>query len=141
MASLNKVMLIGNLTRDVETRFTPSGTCIAGFGIACNRKWKDAKTGELKEEVTFVDIELFGKTAEVAQKYLAKGKSVFIEGRLKLDTWEDKGTGQKRSKLKVIGETLQFLSDGKQQTQAKPTAQPAPQADHDLGISDEGIPY
>lgn len=141
MASLNKVMLIGNLTRDVEMRFTPAGTGIANFGIACNRKWKDAKTGELKEEVTFVDIELFGKTAEVAQKYLAKGKSVFIEGRLKLDQWEDKGTGQKRSKLKVIGETLQFLSDGKQQPQAKPTAQQAPQADHDLGISDEGIPY
>lgn len=132
MPTLNKVMLIGNLTRDVEMRFTPSGTGIASFGIAVNRKYKD------KEEVAFIDIELFGKTAELAQKYLAKGKPVFIEGRLKLDQWDDKQTGQKRSKLKVIGEAMQFLGSG-----GKAEARPAAQQDEDFSPEtiEENAPF
>lgn len=118
MASLNKLLLIGNLTRDVEVKYTPNGAAVASFGIACNRKWKDAK-GEMREEVTFVDVDMFGKVAETAGKYLAKGKPVFLEGRLKLDEWQDKQTGQKRSKLKMVAETMQFLGDG-QKREGKP---------------------
>ena len=109
MANLNKVMLIGNLTRDVETKFTPGGLAIAELGMAINRKSKNPQTGELKDETTFVDVTLFGRQAEIAKEYLSKGKPVYIEGRLTLDTWDDKQTGQKRSKLKVTGETLQLL--------------------------------
>jgi len=109
MANLNRVFLIGNLTRDPELRYTPSGTAVAQLGLATNRKWKDRQSGEMREETTFVDIELWGKQAELAGQYLAKGRPVFIEGRLRLDQWEDRNTGQKRSKLKVVGERFQFL--------------------------------
>lgn len=112
MANLNKVMLIGNLTRDPELRHTPKGTAVAEIGLAVNRQWKDEQ-GQKQEETTFVDVTLWGRQAELAQQYLAKGNPVYIEGRLNLDTWDDKATGQKRSKLKVIGENLQFLSAGK----------------------------
>jgi single-strand DNA-binding protein len=108
MASLNKVMLIGNLTRDPEIKYTPKGTAIAEIGLAVNRNYS-TESGEKREEVTFVDVELWGRTAELAGEYLKKGRPVFIEGRLKLDTWEDKQTGQKRSKMRVVGETMQFL--------------------------------
>ena len=108
MASLNKVMLIGNLTRDPEIRYTPKGTAIAELGLAVNRNYT-TESGEKREEVTFVDVELWGRQAEVAAEYLKKGRPVFIEGRLKLDTWEDKQTGQKKSKLRVVGEGMQFL--------------------------------
>ena len=112
MANLNKVMLIGNLTRDPELRHTPKGTAVAELGLAINRVWKD-DAGQKQEETTFVDVTLWGRQAELAQQYLSKGNPVYIEGRLNLDTWDDKTTGQKRSKLKVIGENLQFLSSGK----------------------------
>ena len=112
MANLNKVMLIGNLTRDPELRHTPKGTAVAELGLAINRVWKDEQ-GQKQEETTFVDVTLWGRQAELAQQYLTKGNPVYIEGRLNLDTWDDKATGQKRSKLKVIGENLQFLSTGK----------------------------
>ena len=112
MANLNKVMLIGNLTRDPELRHTPKGTAVAELGLAINRVWKDEQ-GQKQEETTFVDVTLWGRQAELAQQYLGKGNPVYIEGRLNLDTWDDKATGQKRSKLKVIGENLQFLSSGK----------------------------
>jgi single-strand DNA-binding protein len=108
MASLNKVMLIGNLTRDPEIKYTPKGTAIAEIGLAVNRTYS-TESGEKREEVTFVDVELWGRTAELAGEYLKKGRPVFIEGRLKLDTWDDKQTGQKRSKMRVVGETMQFL--------------------------------
>ena len=111
MANLNKVMLIGNLTRDPELRHTPKGTAVAELGLAINRVWMDEQRGK-QEETTFVDVTLWGRQAELAQQYLAKGRPVYIEGRLNLDTWDDKATGQKRSKLKVIGENLQFLSSG-----------------------------
>jgi single-strand DNA-binding protein len=109
MPSLNKVFVMGNLTRDPETRFTPSGTAVAQFGLATNRRWRDRQSGEMREETTFVDIEVWGKQAELAGQYLVKGRPVFIEGRLKLDQWEDRNTGQKRSKLKIVGENFQFL--------------------------------
>ena len=111
MASFNKVILAGNLTRDPELRYTPKGTAIARLGLACNRKWK-SETGEMKEEVTFVDVDAFGKTAETIGQYLKKGRPILIEGRLRYDTWEDKQTKQKKSKLGVVLENFQFLDSG-----------------------------
>ena len=108
MANLNKVMLIGNLTRDPEIKYTPKGSAIAELGLAINRYYT-TESGEKKEETTFVDVTLWGRQAEIAKEYLGKGKPVYIEGRLQLDTWDDKQTGQKRSKLRVTGEQLQLL--------------------------------
>ena len=108
MASYNKVLLMGNLTRDPEVRYTPKGTAIANLGLAVNRTWRD-ESGQEKEEVLFVDVDVWGRQAETAGQYLAKGRPVFIEGRLKLDSWDDKETGQKRNKLKVVAERVQFL--------------------------------
>jgi single-strand DNA-binding protein len=108
MASFNKVLLLGNLTRDPEVRYTPKGSAVADLGIAVNRQYT-LDSGEKREEVTFVDVTFWGRTAEVAGEYLKKGRPVFIEGRLQLDTWDDKQSGQKRSKLKVIGEMMQML--------------------------------
>jgi single-strand DNA-binding protein len=108
MASFNKVILLGNLTRDPEVRYTPKGSAVADLGIAVNRQYT-LENGEKREEVTFVDVTFWGRTAEVAGEYLKKGRPVFIEGRLQLDTWDDKQSGQKRSKLKVIGESMQML--------------------------------
>lgn len=123
MPNLNKVMLIGNLTRDPELRRTPRGTAVTQIGLAVNRSWKN-DAGEQQEETTFVDVEFFGRTAEVAKEYLAKGRSVYVEGRLKLDQWDDKDTGQKRQKMRVIGETLQML--GGKPANAGGQAAPAP---------------
>ncbi|MGI8819837.1 MAG: single-stranded DNA-binding protein [Chthoniobacterales bacterium] len=108
MASFNKVILLGNLTRDPEVRYTPKGTAVADLGIAVNRTFT-AENGEKREEVTFVDVTFWGRTAENAGQYLKKGRPVFVEGRLQLDSWDDKQSGQKRNKLKVVGELLQFL--------------------------------
>jgi single-strand DNA-binding protein len=113
MANLNKVLLMGNLTRDPELRYTPKGTAVADIALAINRVWFDDASNQKKEEVTFVDITLWGRQAELAQQYLVKGRGCFVEGRLQMDTWEDKATGQKRSRLKVVAESLQFLPDGK----------------------------
>lgn len=107
MASYNKVLLMGNLTRDVELRQIPSGQSVAKIGLAVNRRWRDAN-GEDREEVTYVDCEAWGKQAEVMAKYLAKGRPVFVEGRLKLDQWEDK-EGNKQSKMRVVVEAFQFI--------------------------------
>lgn len=151
MASVNIVMLMGNLTRDVEMRFTPSGMAVAKIGLATNRKFRDTKTNELREEVTFVDITAFGKTAELCGQYLSKGRSVFIEGRLKFDQWDDKQTGQKRSKLAVVAERVQFMPSGGGQgggqgggtvtrpAAAKPARQAPSAPDQELG-GDEGPP-
>jgi single-strand DNA-binding protein len=112
MANLNKVMLIGNLTRDPELRYTPKGTAVADITLAINRIWNNEQNVR-QEETIFVEVTLWGRQAELAQQYLSKGRLAYIEGRLQMDTWDDKETGKKRSKLKVIGETLQFLPDGK----------------------------
>ncbi len=108
MANLNKVMLIGNLTRDPELRHTPKGTAVAEIALAIKRIWNNEQ-GQKQEDVTFVDVTLWGRQAEVAQQYLTKGSPAYIEGRLQMDTWDDKATGQKRSKMKVVGEVLQLL--------------------------------
>ena len=108
MASFNKVILMGNLTRDPELRYTPKGMAIAKIGLAVNRNWTN-EAGEKKEEVTFVDVDVFGRTAENVGQYMRKGRPIMIEGRLRLDQWDDKQTGQKRSKLGVVAETVQFL--------------------------------
>ena len=161
MANVNKVFLMGNLTRDVETRFTPAGTALAQLGLAVNRKYRDSKTNELREETTFVDIDVWGKQAETVGQYLSKGRPVFVEGRLKLDQWDDKQTGQKRSKLKVVAERVQFLGSGGgggggasggrapqaaragQQQQSAPQEGdgPADAAPEDLDIQEENIPF
>ncbi len=112
MANLNKVMLIGNLTRDPELRYTPKGTAVTDISLAINRVWTNEQNAR-QEETIFVEVTLWGRQAELAQQYLSKGRSAYIEGRLQMDTWDDKETGKKRSKLKVIGENLQFLPDGK----------------------------
>ncbi len=111
MASVNKVMLIGNVTRDPEVKFTPKGSAVADLGLAVNRAYTN-QGGEKVEETTFVDVELWGRLAEIAGEYAKKGRSVFIEGRLRMDSWEDKQSGQKRSRLKVVGENLQLLGGG-----------------------------
>src|SRR6187455_565520 len=108
MASFNKVILVGNLTRDPELRYTPKGTAIAKIGVAVNRVWTN-EAGEKKEDVTFIDVDIFGRTAENVGQYMRKGRPILIEGRLRLDQWDDKQTGQKRSRLGVVAETVQFL--------------------------------
>lgn len=120
MASLNKVFLIGNLTRDPELRVTPKGTAICQFGIAVNRQFKD-DSGATRDETTFVDIEAWGKQGELVSKYLGKGSQCMVEGRLKLDQWEDKASGQKRSRLKVVLENVQFLGAPKNKQEEAPS--------------------
>jgi single-strand DNA-binding protein len=109
MANFNKVILIGNLTRDPEIKYTPKGTAVCDIGLAVNRIIPASEGGERREETTFVDITLWGRTAEVVNEYVKKGQPLFVEGRLQMDSWEDKQTGQKRSKIKVVGETVQLL--------------------------------
>lgn len=153
MPNLNKVMLMGNLTRDPEIKYTPKGMAIAHFGIAVNRVWSN-EAGEKQEEVTFIDIEMFGRKAEVVGEYFKKGKPIYVEGRLKLDSWDDKATGQKKSKLKVVGETFEFLGSreggggehGEGRPQSRPPGKPAPPpqrppADPDLDAPEDEIPF
>lgn len=108
MASFNKVMLLGNLTRDPEVKYTPKGSAVADIGLAVNRTYT-TDGGEKREETTFVDVTMWGRQAEIAGEYLKKGRPLFVEGRLQLDTWDDKQTGQKRSKLRVVCENFQML--------------------------------
>ena len=132
MASYNRVILAGNLTRDPELRYTPKGTAIARVGLAVNRTWK-SETGETKEEVTFVDVDAFGRQAEVIAQYMKKGRPLLLEGRLKLDQWEDKNTHQKQSKLRVVLESFSFIDSkgpdsgsGGEAPRRPAQAQPAP---------------
>jgi len=108
MPNVNKVILIGNLTRDPEIKYTPKGTAVAELGLAVNRVFTP-EGGERREETTFIDVTLWGRQAEVANEYAKKGQPLYVEGRLQMDTWEDKQSGQKRSKLKVVGENIQLL--------------------------------
>jgi single-strand DNA-binding protein len=107
-ANFNKVILAGNLTRDPELRYTPKGTAIAKIGLAINRKWR-SESGEMKDETTFVDVDAFGKTAETIGQYLKKGRPILVEGRLRYETWDDKTSGAKRSKLGVVMDSFQFM--------------------------------
>ncbi len=128
MANYNKVILIGNLTRDPELRYTPKGTAVAKIGVAVNRTWR-TESGETKEEVTFVDVDAFGRQAETLGQYMKKGRPIMVEGRLRLDSWEDKQSGQKRSKLGVVMESFQFLDyGGRGSDESAPAAPAAPRA-------------
>src|SRR5689334_5003171 len=152
MASFNKVILVGNLTRDPELRYTPKGMAIAKVGLAINRNWT-SESGEKKEEVTFVDVDIFGRTAENVAQYMKKGRPILIEGRLRLDQWDDKQTGQKRSKLGVVGEVVQFLGspaggggEGGEPAPRRqaPASAPAPSssaAEPDMPPPDDDVPF
>jgi single-strand DNA-binding protein len=152
MANLNRVLLIGNLTRDPEIRYTPKGTAVADIGLAINRVLS-TEEGERREEVTYVDVVLWGRLAEIADQYLKKGRPVFIEGRLQLDSWDDKQTGQKRSRLRVVAENMQLLgsrSDSeaaaspaapRRQSSAAPAPRPQPPKDPDLDAEPDDIPF
>ena len=140
MANLNKVFLLGNVTRDPEVRYTPKGSAVCDLGIAVNRAYT-TDSGEKREEVTFVDVTLWGRTAEVASEYLKKGRPVFIEGRLQMDTWDDKQTGQKRTRLRVVADNMQLLGGrppggaeppgDSRQTSAPPKKSPSSEPDED----------
>src|SRR5436189_1851374 len=125
MASFNRVILAGNLTRDPELRYTPKGTALAKIGLAINRTWKN-EAGETKEEVTFVDVDAWGRQAEVLAQYMKKGRPLLVEGRLKLDQWEDKNTHQKQSKLRVVLESFSFIDSKGGDSSTSP--RPAPVA-------------
>jgi single-strand DNA-binding protein len=128
MASFNKVILAGNLTRDPELRYLPKGTAVAQFSLAVNRTWK-SESGEAKEEVNFIDVEAFGRQAEVIAQYMRKGRPLLVEGRLKQDSWEDKTTHQKKSKLKVVLEGFTFIdSKGPEGGSSSPDAPRRPAA-------------
>ncbi|MEO6741648.1 MAG: single-stranded DNA-binding protein [Chthoniobacteraceae bacterium] len=160
MPNLNKVMLMGNLTRDPEIKYTPKGTAIANFGIAVNRTYTP-EGGEKREEVTFIDLEAFGRTAEVIGEYFKKGRPIFIEGRLKLDQWDDKTSGKKMSKLRVVVDSFEFLGSreggsggeeggGSHSAPARssappqrraPSSPPRPPADPDLDVQADDVPF
>jgi single-strand DNA-binding protein len=146
MASYNRVILIGNLTRDVELRYLASGMAVTDIGLAVNDKRKNAN-GEWIEEVTFIDVTVWGRTAEVMSEYLSKGSPVFIEGRLKMDSWDDKQTGQKRSKLKVICERMQLIGargqggqGGPEGGASRPAGRPSTQRSQDSQYSQAAPP-
>ena len=142
MASLNRVLLMGNLTRDVEVKFTANNTAVANIGLALNRRYRSGD--EYKEETTFVDCEAWGKTAETMGKYLSKGRPVFIEGRLKLDEWQDRD-GNRRTKLVTVVENFQFIdsrpgggNSGGSRTQEAPASAPSVSTPT---VSNEDIPF
>ena len=139
MANFNKVILAGNLTRDPELRYTPAGKAIAKFAMAINRNWT-TDTGEKKEEVTFVDIDSFGRQAEVISQYLKKGRPVLVEGRLKLDQWDDKQTGQKRSRLGVVLESFSFLDSGGRGDSGGAAPAPRPRPAAETAPSEDAAP-
>jgi single-strand DNA-binding protein len=153
MANLNRVLLIGNLTRDPDVRYTPKGTAVADIGLAVNRVFT-GEDGEKREEVTYVDVVLWSRLAEIAEQYLKKGRPVFIEGRLQLDSWDDKQTGQKRSRLRVVAENLQLLGSrgegeaggtgaapAPRRSAPAPAPKPNPPRDPDLDTEPDDIPF
>lgn len=156
MASFNRVVLMGNLTRDPEVRYTTGGTAVTDISLAINRYRTDKNTNQRIEETTFVDVTLWGRTAEIAGEYLGKGRPVLIEGRLQQDQWEDKETGQKRSKLKVVGESMQLLgsrdggssgggggggSQGAPQRQTAPAQRPPEESFYDNAGDSSDVPF
>ncbi len=152
MASFNKVILVGNLTRDPQVKYTTGGTAVTEIGLAVNRRWLDKQSNQWKDETTFVDVTLWGRTAEIAGEYLAKGRPVLIEGRLQLDTWDDRESGQKRSKLRVVGENMTMLggkgdnpgggggggASGRPQSAGGSSRNAPMESDHDHGDSGGG---
>ncbi len=150
MSSFNKCIFLGNLTRSVELKYTPKGTAVAQIGLAINHTWKNDQ-GQKMEECCFLDIECWGRTAEIANEYLQKGDSALFECRAKLDSWDDKETGKKRSKIKFVCETLQLLGGKKGETRSKEYSQEAPPQrpreiapqpqDPDLDQPEDDIPF
>jgi len=152
MASFNKVIIAGNLTRDPELRYTPKGTAVARITLAVNRTWK-SESGESKEEVSFVDVDVWGRQAEVIGQYMKKGRPLLVEGRLKQDSWEDKTTKQKQTKLKVVLESFSFIDsnrpgeggDAPSAPRPRPAASAAPAAAPETGDSepphDDDVPF
>lgn len=158
MANLNICQFIGNLTRDPEVKYTPKGTAIAAFGMAINRFYT-TQDGEKREEVTFLDFEAYARTAELLGEYVHKGDPLYVQARAKLDQWDDKQTGQKRSKIKFVVESMQFLnrrekdgdygnpSEGYQErpstapARRPPSMLPRPAADPDLDAAPDDIPF
>lgn len=148
MANFNKVILAGNLTRDPELRYTPKGTAVARITLAVNRTYGGGEGGEKKEEVSFVDVDVWGRQAEVISQYMKKGRPLLVEGRLKQDTWEDKNTKQKQSKLKVVLESFSFLDSGNRgggdgggaPSRPAPSA-PAPEAPDSEPPQDDDVPF
>jgi single-strand DNA-binding protein len=150
MANFNKVIIAGNLTRDPELRYTPKGTAVARITLAVNRTFTSGEGGEKKEEVSFVDVDVWGRQAEVISQYMKKGRPLLVEGRLKQDSWEDKNTKQKMSKLKVVLETFSFLDSGNRGgdgggAPARPSAPaataPAPEAHDAEPPQDDDVPF
>ena len=145
MASYNKVILLGNLTRDPQLSYLPSQTAVVDFGLATNRKWTD-QSGAAREDVCFVDCQMFGKRAEVINKYLHKGDPLFAEGRLKFDSWQAQD-GTKRSKLRVFVENFEFISSGRKNNSGQDDRQPSAPVgqeeniDMSAGSSDDDIPF
>ena len=152
MASFNKVILVGNLTRDPEVRYTPKGSAVTDLGLAVNRNYT-TESGEKREEVTFVDVVLWARLAEIAGEYLKKGRPVLIEGRLQMDSWDDKQSGQKRTKMRVVGETMQLLGsrpsggsggeveDAGSRSDSGKAAAPPPKSSAPSAPDDDEIPF
>ena len=134
---MNKVILIGNTVRPIELRYLPSGSAVAKTGLAVNRVWKDKNTGEKKDETMFIDIVIYGKSAEIANQYLLKGKKVLVEGRLVLEQWMDQQSGQKRSKHVLSVESFQFLDSKSADTEPQPVQEEYPTAQQTPGVSDK----
>jgi single-strand DNA-binding protein len=149
MANFNKVIIAGNLTRDPELRYTPKGTAVARITLAVNRTFSSSEGGEKKEEVSFVDVDVWGRQAEVISQYMKKGRPLLVEGRLKQDTWEDKNTKQKQSKLKVVLETFSFLDSGNRggdggpapSRPAAPSSAPAAESPDAEPPQDDDVPF
>jgi single-strand DNA-binding protein len=149
MANFNKVILAGNLTRDPELRYTPKGTAVARITLAINRTYGGGEGGgEKKEEVSFVDVDVWGRQAEVISQYMKKGRPLLVEGRLKQDTWEDKNTKQKQSKLKVVLESFSFLDSGNRgdsgggaPSRPAPSTAPAPESPDSEPPQDDDVPF
>ncbi len=143
MPSLNKVFLMGNLTRDPELRYTPNGTAVAEFGLAVNRRWTGSD-GEQRDETTFVDVNVWARRAEVITEYLRKGDPIFIEGRLRLDQWEGRD-GQKRSRLRVVADNFQFIGPKRGADRPKTSKEAAPPPSEpegeDVEVSDDEVPF
>lgn len=139
MANVNKVILIGNLTRDVELKSTPKGTQVAVGSLAINRSYKTDQ-GEKREETTFVDVEFWGRVAEIVAEYVKKGNPLYVEGRLKQESWEDKETGKKRARLKVVAENIQLLGSRSKPTESAPEPE-EPGAASRPPVADDDIPF
>lgn len=143
MAAFNKVILAGNLVRDVELKYTPGGTAVAEFSLAVNRKWYDKSSNQQKEETAFVGVVVFGKAAENVAKYCQKGSNLLVEGHLKTDSWKDKQTQQNRSKLTVVCDSFQFLSKsgGGQRSDSQPRSEMSQPSEGGGYADDSDVPF